>query len=113
MTKRREPARNRSDPRHRPYPAAVREAALAAAREGLAAGRSLTSLARDMQLPLHTLQRWLGPNRPRFRPVVVSGGPPSPGRAEGLTVQTARGHRLEGLDLAGALAVLRVLEAGA
>ena len=69
MTTRREPARNGSDHHRRPYPVAVREAAVAAAREGLAGGRPLTSLAREMQLPLHTLQRWLGPHRPRFRPV--------------------------------------------
>jgi hypothetical protein len=90
MMRRRERAQHESDDRHRPYPAAVREAAGAAARERLAGGRSL---AREMHLPPLTLQRWLGPNRPRFRPMVVSGGPPSPGRAGGLTVQTARGHR--------------------
>jgi len=99
--------------KNQPYPAAVRESAVAAVREGLAAGRSLTGLAREMRLPLHTIQRWLGREaRGRLRPVVVTGEARFP-RSGGVVLYTARGHRIEGLDLAGAMALLRLLEAPA
>ncbi len=96
--------------RRRPYPAAVRESAIAAAREALAEGRSVTSLAREMQLPLHTLQRWLAGERADFRPVTVTSDVAQDRRLPGLILHTARGHRVEGLDVASAIALLRALE---
>jgi hypothetical protein len=97
--------------RRRPYPAAVRESAIAAAREALAEGRSVTSLAREMELPLHTLQRWLAGERADFRPVTVTSVVAQDSRGvTGLILHTARGHRVEGLDLASAMALLRALE---
>jgi hypothetical protein len=47
-----------------------------------------------------------------LRPVVVTGDAFSP-RSAGLVLYTARGHRIEGLELAGAIALLRALEAPA
>ncbi len=105
----REKAERRS-PRTRPYPLALRESAVEAAQEGLAAGRSLTSLAREMQLPLHTLQRWLARHRPAFRPVTITTGVASGSRVAALVLHTVHGHRLEGLDVASAITVLRALE---
>jgi hypothetical protein len=88
----------------------VRASAVAALQEGLAAGRSLTSLTHEMQLPLTTAQRWLAASGQTFRPVTIT-----PALAalpvRGLVLLTPRGHRLEGLDVATAIAVLRALEA--
>jgi len=103
----REPRRSS---RHHPYSAAVRASAIAALQEGLAAGRSLSSLAREMRLPETTAQRWLAHARGAFRPVTIT---PPPARVDGLVLQTVRGHRIEGLDLGGVIALLRALEAPA
>jgi|WetSurMetagenome_2_1015567.scaffolds.fasta_scaffold1656080_2 transposase-like protein len=97
--------------RREPYPASVRASAVAAAQEGLAEGRSVTALAREMELPLHTLQRWLARERAGFRPVTVVADISQERMVGGLVLHTARGHRLEGLDLASAITLLRALEA--
>lgn len=65
-----------------------------------------------MQLPLHTTQRWLGRKRGAFRPVVVT-SEAGPNKGGALVPHTAQGHRIQGLDLAGVIALLRVLEARA
>lgn len=103
------PARSTPVARHR-YAPEIREAAVAAAREGLSQGRSLTGLAKEMALPLTTLQRWMTRRPPAFRPVTVTAAPAA---VTGLTLRTAHGHCVEGLDVATAVALLRALEASA
>src|SRR5512144_3138174 len=101
---------SQSSRRRRPYSAAVRASAVAALEEGLAAGRSVTGLAREMRLPVTTAQRWLAEAHGAFRAVTIASLPPAAPTAAGVVVQTARGHRIEGLDVAGAIAVVRALE---
>ena len=100
------------------YPAAFRAAALALARPRLSRGRSIACVARDLGLPSQALGRWLrrppaAPEpRPRgvLRPVAVvpaaatvSASPTAP------VLLTRQGHRVEGLDRDGLIAVLRAL----
>ena len=85
----------------------MRESAVAAAREGLAAGRSLASLAAEMALPPTTLQRWLARPGAAFRPVAVAAQRATP---SALTLRTPQGHAIEGLEVATAAALLRALE---
>jgi hypothetical protein len=93
---------------------------MAFARHERARGRSLAEVARELSLPVGTLRRWLTASSRVFRPVAVVAAPRS-GDARltdldevpRLVVVTAHGHRVEGLDLAGVLAVVRALEAGA
>ena len=90
--------------RPRPYPAAVRASAVAALQEGLASGRSLTSLATEMALPVTTAQRWLACAHSAFRPVTIaSAAQPASMSPAALVLCTSHGHRLEGLDVATAI----------
>ena len=88
-------------PRAVRYPAAFLAAAVA-------------RVARELGLPTQSLGRWLrrppaAPGAP-LRPVAVTpereAAPPPPA---GLVLLTAQGHRVEGLDRAGLIAVLRAL----
>jgi hypothetical protein len=98
--------------RRHQYSAAVRASAVAAVQEGLASGRSLASLAREMRLPATTVQRWVAGSRASFRAVTIAATPLPAPHEPGLVLCTAHGHRLEGLDVATAILVLRALEAG-
>jgi transposase-like protein len=91
----------------------VREAALAVVHAGLAEGRSLADLAREMKMSAETLRRWLARERGLFRAVQVTDPVRSVGPGAGLVLQTATGHRVEGLDLPGVLTLLEALEARA
>ena len=88
--------------------------AVAFAREGLGQGGLLSDLARELTVSTDSLRRWLARDGPPFRPVaiVTAGGSPAP-EGPALVLHTTRGHRLEGLDIPSAIAVLRALEAGA
>lgn len=94
------------------YSQAARADAVAFAEEGRAAGRTLSAIAADLGVSTQALRRWRAA-RPAaaFRPVLVTNAEAA-GLASrgGLVVQTARGHRVEGLDLAGVVAVVRALE---
>ncbi len=101
-------------PRAVRYPAAFRAAAVALAGPRLGRGGSIARVARDLGLPTQSLGRWLrrppaAPGAP-LRPVAVTpereAAPPPPA---GLMLLTAQGHRVEGLDRAGLIAVLRAL----
>jgi hypothetical protein len=65
-----------------------------------------------MRLPITTAHHWLAKARRRFRPVLITPAPAVANPA-GLVLCTRRGHRLEGLDVVTAVAVLRALEADA
>ncbi len=95
------------------YPAAFRAAALALARPRLERGVSIARVARDLGLPTQSLGRWSRrPPRPSaapLRPVAVVPAPASTPRPTGLVLLTPRGHRVEGLDRDGLIAVLRAL----
>ena len=72
------------------------------------------SLATEMALPLTTAQRWLAGARRAFRPVTITSTPHAASASPpALVLWTSHGHRLEGLDVATAISVLRALEAGA
>jgi hypothetical protein len=94
------------------YSAAAQAAAASFTREGLAAGRALTELARELRVSTGSLRRWLARHQRSFRPVEVSERvsttTPVP---SGSVVHLAGGHRIEGLDLPGVIAVVRALEA--
>jgi hypothetical protein len=95
------------------YPAAFRAAALALARPRLGRGVSIARVARDLGLPSQALGRWLRlPPRPpaALRPVAVAPErKPAPRPLLGLVLLTPHGHRVEGLDRDGLIAVLRAL----
>jgi hypothetical protein len=92
----------------------ARQAAVAFAREGLGRGGLLSDLARALTVSTGTLRRWLARGRPLFRPVdIIAVGGSSARERPALVLQTTRGHRLEGLDVPSAIAVLRALEARA
>ena len=98
------------------YPAAFQTAAVALARPRLSRGVSIARVARELGLPSQALGRWLrrppvaSGVRPRdvIRPVAVvsAAGAGLPTR---LVLHTPQGHRVEGLDRDGLIAVLRAL----
>lgn len=94
------------------YPAAFRAAAVALAGPRLKRGGSIARVARDLGLPIQSLGRWVRPPTPPapLRPVAVTpereAALPPPA---GLVLLTAQGHRVEGLDRDGLIAVLRAL----
>jgi transposase-like protein len=100
-------------PRAVRYPAAFRAAALALARPRLGHGEAIARVARDLGLSTQCLGRWLHrpPTPPApLRPVAVTpereaaASPPAR-----LVLLTPQGHRVEGLDRDGLIAVLRAL----
>jgi transposase-like protein len=99
-------------PRAIRYPAAFRAAAVALAGPRLERGSSIARVAGDLGLPIQSLGRWMRPLTPTapLRPVAVTpereAVPPPPA---GLVLLTAQGHRVEGLDRDGLIAVLGAL----
>lgn len=92
----------------------ARHAAVAFAREGLGQGGLLSDLAGELTVSIDSLRRWLTRDPPPFRPVdIVGSGLAVPVERRALVLHTTGGHRLEGLDVPSAIAVLRALEAGA
>ena len=90
------------------YPAPFRDAVVALARTRLGHGQSRAHVARDVGVAFPTLVAWL--DRPGLRPVAVVSEPePAPERRPGVVLVTPQGFRVEGLDGAALVAVLRAL----
>jgi transposase-like protein len=99
-------------PRAVRYPVAFRAAALALARPRLSRGVPIARVARDLGLSTQCLDRWLRaqPSPGPIRRVAVVPMPVAAARPPaGLVLLTPRGHRVEGLDRDGLIAVLRAL----
>jgi transposase-like protein len=100
-------------PRAVRYPAAFRAAAVGLAGPRLERGGSIARVARDLGLPIQSLGRWLRrpPAAPAvpLRPVAVTPEPMTAPARAGLVLLTPQGHRVEGLDPDGLIAVLRAL----
>ena len=104
--------RRRNDPVPRALRARLASHAQARRRAGAGWGR----IGRELGVSGSTLQRWCAkPPRPALRPVRVARGAARGKEAErserGLVVVTAAGHRVEGLDVGEAAALLRALGA--
>ena len=111
----RDESHSRTKGRH--YSSTGRRDAVSVARERLGQGGFLADVARELTVPTGSLRRWLAREPAPFRAVDIVADPdaraaPMMDHAR-LVIQTARGHRLEGLDVASAVAVLRALEATA
>jgi hypothetical protein len=93
------------------YPARVREAVVALARTRLGQGQSLARVARGVGLSFPTLTTWLaGPAEPALRPVTLAPAPQPVATPPGpVVLVTPEGFRVEGLDGATLVAVLRSL----
>jgi len=99
-------------PRAVRYPAAFRAAAVALAGPRLERGGSIARVARDLGLPIQSLGRWVRPPTlaTPLRPVAVTAErETAPRPPAGLVLLTPQGHRIEGLDRDGLIAVLRAL----
>jgi len=91
------------------YPGSLRDEIVAVVREAHAQGIAVRHLARTVGVPACTLTLWLRrPGRQPFRRVALPAAPvvtpPLP-----LVLVTPQGMRVEGLDLAGMVTVLRTL----
>jgi hypothetical protein len=94
------------------YPASVRRRAVVLARAENARGVPLAATARALGLRPRTLGLWLrSASRPRLRRVeVTEASPGTPAeRGVGPTLFTPQGCRVEGLDLASLVRLLREL----
>lgn len=98
-----------------PYPAEARAVALDYAEEELSRGRTVTSIAGDLGVDGLTLRTWLKcavrPKRSgKLCEVIVTDPPQAAPTVTGdLTVTTAQGHVVSGLDLESATSLLRAL----
>ena len=94
------------------YPAHFRDAVVTLARARLGHGQSLAPVARAIGISFPTLAAWLErPGRVGLKPVAVVPEPdPAPTRRSSAVLVTPRGFRVEGLDGAGLVAVLRALQ---
>lgn len=91
------------------YPRALRTAVTAYVRRCRARGEPWAAITRELGLSAFTLQRWFQTGSPdTFRPVEVVAPEPLPA-ASGAVVVLPGGVRIEGLDLAGLVAVARAL----
>ena len=93
------------------YPEDLRQEAVALARAGMRAGKSLGRVAEELGIGPATLGRWLevgGASEP-FRPVEVQRQEVEPSCASALVVFTPSGWRLEGLRLTDLTELLRAL----
>ena len=93
----------------RRYPAALRQMAAEYFRRRQAAGASVAAISRELGVKRHTLKTWTGtpvePVPPRFVPVSVVADVP----ASRIVVHGPGGVRVEGLDVADVVALLRGL----
>ena len=93
----------------RRYPAAVRKMAAEYFRRRQAAGASVAAISRELGVKRYTLAAWVAPPRapapPRFVPVSVIADVPG----TRIVVHGPGGVRIEGLDVAGVVALLRSL----
>lgn len=94
-----------------PYPEELKALAVSYVTEKRAAGVSVKHLAEELGISLDTLWTWLGARSARvarFRPVQVVSADVGP--SAGLTLRTANGHRVEGLDVPTLVRLLRDLD---
>src|SRR5207244_2015731 len=93
------------------YPEDLRAEIIAVARAGQTVGGSVYRLAREIGVSAPTLIEWLRhPTRRQFRQVAVAPTPVTPmGATTNPVLVTPHGFRIEGLDLAGLVTVLRDL----
>jgi hypothetical protein len=98
-------------PRGIRYSVAFRRRAIALVRERARQGVPVAQIVREIGLTTASIARWRQPRpTPMLRPVVLAAeGRPRPAPAAGLVLITRRGLRVEGLDAAGLIAVLRAL----
>ena len=94
------------------YTPALRRRAVTIAQKRRDAGVAVTSVARELGVRPQALRLWLQAprSRPRLRRVAVSAAPEPVAPTPGLSVLvTPQGVRVEGLDLATLVALLRGL----
>lgn len=103
-------ARGRA-PRGIRYSAAFRRRAITLVRERARQGVPVAQVVREIGLTTASIARWRQPRpTPRLRPVMLAAeAHPRPAPAVGLVLITRQGLRVEGLDGAGLIAVLRAL----
>ena len=91
------------------YPGGFRDRVVAVARQRVTAGGSVGRIAQELGVARPTLVRWLGrPTTPRLRPVSVAPDPVLEAISRPLLI-TREGIRVEGLDAATLIVVLRAL----
>ncbi|HXQ22474.1 MAG TPA: hypothetical protein VN812_12430 [Candidatus Acidoferrales bacterium] len=96
-------------------PEAIRRRVLTVVERGRQAGVSWHQLAAGVNLAVSTLHRWQATASGRHRepvvvPVTIQAAPSAPRPpVSALVLVTASGHRLEGLQVAEAVTVLRAL----
>jgi len=93
--------------RPKPYLDEQRSFAVAYAREAVAEGISKSEIVRRLGISEGTLSKWMNPEQFKqkgFRRVAVRKG-----TAGSISVVTAAGHRVEGLDLDSAVTLLKLL----
>jgi transposase-like protein len=94
------------------YTPILRRRAVGIARRRCRAGVAVAAIARDLGLRPEALRLWLQEprTRPRLRRVAVAAMPPSTTLVTGLSVLvTPQGVRVDGLDLAAVVTLLRGL----
>jgi hypothetical protein len=95
-----------------PYPGPVREAILRLVRERTDAGLSVRSTAEEIGLRAQTLYKWVAyESGTRLRPVAVTGSAEASSELAGIGVVliTPQGYRVEGLNPAALIVLLRGL----
>lgn len=90
----------------RGYPEEARGLAVAYARSRGREGASVHRAARELGLPMVTLQSWIRASVPAFQRVMVEA---QPARSALLVVRTPSGLIVEGLDVAGVVELSRAL----
>jgi len=92
------------------YPRGLRAEITAVTHDARAAGRSIYSLARELGVSAPTLIEWARqPVRRPWRPVTLAPAIPETAPSASPVVVAPNGFRVEGLDVAGVLTVLRGL----
>lgn len=95
-----------------PYPEDLKTLAVSYVTEKRAEGVSVKQLSEELGISLDTLWTWLGARSARaarFRPVQVVSAAAAEARS-GLTLRTANGHQVEGLDVPTLVRLLRDLD---
>lgn len=75
-------------------------------------GGSLRQAAKTLGISENSIHRWMKevvPQTPRFKPVDIVPDAPANKEVKKPVLITSRGHRVEGLDIDGMAALLRIL----
>ena len=91
----------------RRYPPSLRREIVAFAQERRAEGWSRVRTARSLGLSGGTLTTWMKPESGGFRPVRMQAR--SSEQKRGISLVTREGHRVEGLEIAEIVTVLKAL----